>query len=195
VNGDVFTYDFQQQDCLSENPEEPTSPRSESSSVTSNLPSPSVDAASLDAGSLDAPLATPPAVNRGLKPRRKMSDSAASSEPSPGLASPGLAAPPLVVGPMGPHKGPLKGPPKGPPNVDRKLKPRKHPDDIREYLFAGWEYYLRSVYSHAAAARVAVISAKNHKRQRRKRQSVTAEREKSQTPKVLTAILTLPNLT
>ena len=37
---------------------------------------------------------------------------------------------------------------------------------------------------------VAVISAKNHKRQRRKRQSVTAKREKSQTPKVLTAILT-----
>jgi len=35
---------------------------------------------------------------------------------------------------------------------------------------------------------VAVISAKNHKRQRRKRQSVTAKREKSQTPKVLTAI-------
>ena len=34
-----------------------------------------------------------------------------------------------------------------------------------------------------------------HKRQRRKRQSVTAKREKSQTPKVLTAILTLPNLT
>ena len=42
---------------------------------------------------------------------------------------------------------------------------------------------------------VAVISAKNYKRQRRKRQSVTAKREKSQTPKVLTAILTLPNLT
>jgi len=42
---------------------------------------------------------------------------------------------------------------------------------------------------------VAVISAKNHKRQRRKRQSVTAKREKSQTPKVLTAILTLRNLT
>jgi len=41
---------------------------------------------------------------------------------------------------------------------------------------------------------VAVISAKNHKRQRRKCQSVTA-REKSQTPKVLTAILTLPILT
>ena len=42
---------------------------------------------------------------------------------------------------------------------------------------------------------VAVISAKNHKRRRRKRQSVTAERERSQTPKVLTAIQTLPNLT
>jgi len=44
-------------------------------------------------------------------------------------------------------------------------------------------------------AGVAVISAKNHKRQRRKRQSVTAKREKSQTPKFLTAILTLHNLT
>jgi len=43
--------------------------------------------------------------------------------------------------------------------------------------------------------RVAVVSAKNHKRQRRKRQSVTAQREKSQTPKALTAILTSPNLT
>jgi len=42
---------------------------------------------------------------------------------------------------------------------------------------------------------VAVLSAKNHKRQRRKRQSVTAKREKSQTPKFVTAILTLPNLT
>jgi len=42
---------------------------------------------------------------------------------------------------------------------------------------------------------VAVLSAKNHKRQRRKRQSVTAKREKSRTPKVFTAILTLPNLT
>ena len=42
----------------------------------------------------------------------------------------------------------------------------------------------------ASSGWVAVISAKN-----RKRQSVTAKREKSQTPKVLTAILTLPNLT
>ena len=43
--------------------------------------------------------------------------------------------------------------------------------------------------------RVAVISAKTHKRQRRQRQSATAKREKSLTPKFLTAILTLPNLT
>jgi len=43
--------------------------------------------------------------------------------------------------------------------------------------------------------RVAVISAKNQKRQRRKHQSVTAKREKSQTPKFLTATLILPNLT
>ena len=42
---------------------------------------------------------------------------------------------------------------------------------------------------------VAVITAKNHKRQRRKRQFVTAKREKTQTPKVLTTILTLLNLT
>jgi len=48
--------------------------------------------------------------------------------------------------------------------------------------------------SHAVNHRVDVISAKNHKRQRRKRQSVTAKRKKSQTPKILTAILTLPNL-
>ena len=38
--------------------------------------------------------------------------------------------------------------------------------------------------------RVAVINAKNHKHQRRKRQSLTAKREKLQTPKVLSAILT-----
>jgi len=54
---------------------------------------------------------------------------------------------------------------------------------------------LFAAVSHNYFYRVAVISAKNHKRQRRKRQSVTAKREKSQTPKVLTAILILPNLT
>jgi len=55
-------------------------------------------------------------------------------------------------------------------------------------LFLVLSLYLKQAW-------VAVISAKNHKRQRRKRQSVTVKREKSQTPKVLTAILTLPNLT
>jgi len=39
------------------------------------------------------------------------------------------------------------------------------------------------VPTQSALIGVAVISAKNHKRRRRKRQSVTAEREKSQTPK------------
>jgi len=36
---------------------------------------------------------------------------------------------------------------------------------------------------HLSAGGEAFDSAKNHKRQRRKRQSVTAKREKSQTPK------------
>jgi len=49
--------------------------------------------------------------------------------------------------------------------------------------------------THSRGIRVAVISAKNHKHQRRKRQSITAKQEKSQTPEFLTAILTLPNLT
>jgi len=39
---------------------------------------------------------------------------------------------------------------------------------------------------------VAFISAKNNNRQRRKRQSVTANQEKSQTPNFVTAILTYP---
>jgi len=55
-----------------------------------------------------------------------------------------------------------------------------------------WSYFR---ITDVRCFRVAVISAKNHKRQRRKRQSVTAKRGMSQTPKVLTAILTLPNLT
>jgi len=56
--------------------------------------------------------------------------------------------------------------------------------------------YVTTRLSYLPKKGVAVISAKNHKRQRRKRQSVTAaKREKSRTPKFLTAILTLPNLT
>ena len=50
------------------------------------------------------------------------------------------------------------------------------------------------IISFSDLGRVAVISAKNHKRQHRQHQSVIAKREKSQTPKVLTAILNLPNL-
>jgi len=63
------------------------------------------------------------------------------------------------------------------------------------YARATKKYSTDWTYSVSENFRVAVISAKNLKRQRRKRQSVTAKREKSQTPKVLTAILTLPNLT
>jgi len=48
----------------------------------------------------------------------------------------------------------------------------------------------KSPYICNGLRRVAVISAKNHKRQ-----SVTTKREKSKTAEVLTAILTLPNLT
>ena len=49
---------------------------------------------------------------------------------------------------------------------------------INYFLQARWETW------------VAVISAKNQKRQRSKRQSVPAKREKSQTPKFVTANLT-----
>ncbi|XP_026287392.1 GRB2-associated-binding protein 1 [Frankliniella occidentalis] len=116
VNGDgtVFRYDFQQTDgqmpvnsvnVSGLQDDEPTSPRSESSSVTSatqysNLPSPHI----LPSGGIP----TPPAVDRGLKPRRKTSDSAASNEPSP---------------------SPLSQHGVGPPSVDRKLKPRSHTND------------------------------------------------------------------
>ena len=68
------------------------------------------------------------------------------------------------------------------------------------FSFRELEYESCEIQNELLALRVAVISAKNHKRQRRKRQrrkrqSVTAKREKSQTLKFLTAILTIPNLT
>jgi len=44
-------------------------------------------------------------------------------------------------------------------------------------------YQSKRYYGSGRATREAFDSAKNHKRQRRKRQSVTAKREKSQTPK------------
>lgn len=98
VNGEVFRYDFRHEPPQAE--EEPTSPRSEGSgsgsAIYSNLPSPLTSQTTVTSG---AP--TPPAVNRCLKPGRKLSDSTSvkSMELSP---SPGL-----------------------PPSVDRKLKPQR----------------------------------------------------------------------
>jgi len=63
---------------------------------------------------------------------------------------------------------------------------------ILDYSFRIFGHFRRGLF---VTLRVAVVSAKNHERRRRERQSVTAKREKSQTPNVLTAILTLPNLT
>jgi len=60
---------------------------------------------------------------------------------------------------------------------------------------AGSHPLLTNNPGQASSTRVAVISAKKHKHQRRKRQSVTSKREKSQTPKYKTAIQTSPNLT
>lgn len=108
VNGDVFRYDFHhdgvsmpiQDGTIGDEPPSPQSEGSCSGSVASsstaaaysNLPSPS-------------PLGqvpTPPAVDRGLKPGRKLSDtlSIASNELSPGAYP-------------------------APPSVDRKLKPNR----------------------------------------------------------------------
>ena len=70
---------------------------------------------------------------------------------------------------------------------------------IYERIFFVFVSFRKNIWVHndteSGISRVAVISAKNHKRQRRKRQAVTAKREKSQTPKVLTAIRTLSTLT
>ena len=76
-------------------------------------------------------------------------------------------------------------------NLFRNMKVKHRQSVIRLFL----KEPLWITVSMKSSRRVAVISAKNHKSQHRKRQSVTAKREKSQTPKVLTAILTLPNLT
>lgn len=127
-DGTVFRYDFQQDSQISSvvnapglQDDEPTSPRSESSSVTSatqysNLPSPHI----LPPGGIP----TPPAVDRGLKPRRKTSDSAASNEPSPS--------------PLSQHSV-------GPPSVDRKLKPLCHPHDTSEHLLVSFHLKTTSI--------------------------------------------------
>lgn len=132
VNGEVFRYDFHNSDSPLSAPqegattlEEPISPHSDGSSslassstaaVYSNLPSPLITQgiqSGTDVGHGGIP--TPPAVNRGLKPGRKLSDSASlvSNEPSP--VSPAAH---LVSGHL-------------PPSVDRKLKPQlKVPEQV-----------------------------------------------------------------
>ncbi|KAJ9573822.1 hypothetical protein L9F63_008804, partial [Diploptera punctata] len=124
VNGEVFRYDFHhndnplslQQEGVSTN-EEPISPHSDGSSslasnstaaIYSNLPSPLTTQglqSGTDSGYGGVP--TPPVVNRGLKPGRKLSDSTSvvSNEPSP----------------VSPATLPVSG--NYPPSVDRKLKP------------------------------------------------------------------------
>ncbi|PSN37264.1 hypothetical protein C0J52_17319 [Blattella germanica] len=130
VNGEVFRYDFHTTDSPliahpegASNAEEPISPHSDGSSslasnsttaIYSNLPSPLTAQgvqSGTDSGQFVVP--PPPAVNRGLKPGRKLSDSTSvvSNEPSP--VSPAALA---VSG----HY---------PPSVDRKLKPHlKQPE-------------------------------------------------------------------
>lgn len=68
---------------------------------------------------------TPPAVNRELKPSRKMSDSGASNEPSPGGPfTPSFSKEPSPGGPF--SIGSAEPSPGGPPSIDRTLKPKKH---------------------------------------------------------------------
>lgn len=106
VNGDVFRYDFTVSQLPLTSQSEPNSPPvsdSLSAVLYSNLPSPATSlttppAANRSPGTVSSP-AVPPTVNRGLKPGRKMSDSA-SSEASP-----------------------LPVPSQPPPSIDRKLKP------------------------------------------------------------------------
>ncbi|KAK6637707.1 hypothetical protein RUM44_008129 [Polyplax serrata] len=119
--GNVFVYDFSEIQSNNIHDEvnslEPTSPRSEGSGsglIYSNLPSP-----------LKGGISTPPAVNRELKPSRKMSDSGVSNEPSPGGPfTSSLAKEPSPGGPftLAPPGDPTVN---GPPSIDRTLKPKK----------------------------------------------------------------------
>ncbi|XP_076619370.1 daughter of sevenless [Colletes latitarsis] len=101
----VFRYDFQE--------DEPSSPRSESSTTAtySNLPSPLVRDNSTSVPTTMAP--PPPVVYRELKPGRKTSDSTSiiSNEPSPGPIAP-------VVEMSSAEHSPAE-----PPSINRKLKP------------------------------------------------------------------------
>ncbi|XP_046624202.1 GRB2-associated-binding protein 2 isoform X1 [Neodiprion virginianus] len=104
-DGHVFRYDFHE--------DEPSSPRSESSTTAtySNLPSPLTRDSSSVVPSLMPP--PPPVVYRDLKPGRRTSDSTSiiSNEPSPG--------PVLSV----PESSSTEHSPAEPPSINRKLKP------------------------------------------------------------------------
>lgn len=122
VTGNIFRYDFTDSNNVNGNRSslgEPTSPRSEgcgSGAIYSNLPSPLTTGPGVP---------TPPAVNRELKPTRKMSDSGASNEPSPGGPfTPSFSKEPSPGGPF--SIGSAEPSPGGPPSIDRTLKPKKH---------------------------------------------------------------------
>ncbi|XP_017879365.1 GRB2-associated-binding protein 2 isoform X2 [Ceratina calcarata] len=115
----VFRYDFQQE-------EEPSSPRSESSTTAtySNLPSPLIrdnndssttSTSTTTATMTMAPPPPPPIVYRELKPGRKTSDSTSviSNEPSPGPVAAALSL----------EMSSAEHSPAEPPSIDRKLKP------------------------------------------------------------------------
>ncbi|KAL0273217.1 UNVERIFIED_CONTAM: hypothetical protein PYX00_005946 [Menopon gallinae] len=122
LTGDIFRYDFTDADNLSSNAGnlgEPISPKSEGSGVIySNLSSPLISGPST---------LTPPAVNRELKPMRKMSDSGASNEPSPGGPFTSLNKEPSPGGPFSLGSCDPYG--SGPPSIDRTLKPKKLPSE------------------------------------------------------------------
>lgn len=106
----VFSYDFHD--------EEPSSPRSDSSTTAtySNLPSPLVkDSSSSSSVPTNATKAPPPVVYRELKPGRKTSDTASiiSNEPSPGFTT----VLDNSVSSSTEHS------PAEPPSINRKLKP------------------------------------------------------------------------
>ncbi|KAK0079766.1 hypothetical protein PV325_000857 [Microctonus aethiopoides] len=113
VDDRVFRYDFHD--------DEPSSPRSESSTTAtySNLPSPLIKDLSNIVPTTIAP--PPPVVYRELKPGRKTSDSISiiSNEPSPG---PILSIPDMSSAEHSPAE---------PPSINRKLKPslNKMPSD------------------------------------------------------------------
>ena len=101
----IFRYDFHE--------DEPSSPRSESSTTAtySNLPSPLLKDISSSVPTTIAP--PPPVVYRELKPGRKTSDSTSviSNEPSPGPAG------------SLPDINSTEHSPAEPPSINRKLKP------------------------------------------------------------------------